>query len=162
MNCFRCRYFLISFSCLGVCSERPDPGGAERMNQPQITLYVRAGVMNTGYVLWMQESQALTSYNPPHHLNSHLLHTEGWRQDKKITIELFCEQEPSFVCVCECVCFYYYIPSTALCFSRHKPTNCISRYSSQTLGLVVYDQKPISAGSNEKKKKESGQSSGEI
>ena len=40
-----------------------------------------------------------------------------------------------------------------------KPTNCISRYSSPTLGLVVYDQKPISAGSNEKKK--SGQFSGE-
>lgn len=32
------------------------------------------------------------------------------------------------------------------------PTNCISRHSTPTLAFVVYDQKPISAGSNEKKK----------
>lgn len=61
--------------------------------------------------------------------------------------------------------FFFYFPSTALCFSRLKPTNCISRYSPPTLGLVAYEQKPISAGGNEKKekkkKKESGQFSGE-
>lgn len=91
---------MISFSCLGVFSERPDPGGAERMNQPQIMLYVRAGVMIAVYVLWMQESQALTSYNPPHHLNSHVLHTEGWRQDKKTNYWAILWARAILLCVC--------------------------------------------------------------
>lgn len=57
------------------------------------------------------------------------------------------------------LCLSFFFLLLQLCFSRHKPTNCISRYSSPMPGLVVYDQKPISSGSNEKKK--SGQSSRE-
>lgn len=58
-----------SFS-LSVFSESPDPANCWGMNCLQIILWVRAGVMNTIYVLWTQESQAMTLYNPPHHLSS--------------------------------------------------------------------------------------------
>lgn len=135
------------------------------MNQILMILQVRAGVRNTIYVLWMQESQALTLYNPPHHLNSQSAHRSlRWRlelkKDKTENLLSYFVSKSNSVFFFFSFCFIIFL-STALCFSRLKPTHCISRYSSPTLGLLVYDQKPISAGSNEKKKKESGQFSGE-
>lgn len=150
-----------SFS-LSVFLESPDPSNCWGMNCLQIILWVRAGVMNTIYVLWTQESQTMTLYNPPHHLSSQSVQ---WHPHRRLELKKDKTENllSYFVSMSHSVFFspiLYYFSSTALCVSQHKPTNCISRYSSQTLGLVVYDQKPISAGSNEKKKKW-GQSSRE-
>lgn len=100
-----------SFS-LSVFLESPDPSNCWGMNCLQIILWVRAGVMNTIYVLWTQESQAMTLYNPPHHLSSQSVqwHPQAWikeRQDRK-PIELFCEHEPFCLFFSNPLLFFFY------------------------------------------------------
>lgn len=140
---------------LHVCSDSPNPHSAEGWTNCCRCFRGRAGVRITIAVLWMQQKRALTLYRPRHHLHSQSAHRlRRWRLELtkrrvRKPVELFCEQDRFFFFSI----FFFYFPSTALCFSRLKPTNCISRYSPPTLGLVAYEQKPISAGGNEKKEK---------
>lgn len=118
--------------------------------------------MNAMYAVWMQESQAPTSYNPPPIISTRYLlanfHTGGDEKEKTQNLLRYfasgnlplCASFYFFFYFQKCLLFSFY---SSLFLSRQKLTNCISRYSSKTLGLWVYDQKPISVGGNERKKK---------
>lgn len=138
---------------------------------------------NRWYHRWGQESgapfcvfldagvtQSVTLYNPPHHLNSQSTHsfffsfcTYGFNWTQENLLSYFASKSPPlWVCV-----FLHFILLFSHLWLSVSPSTSQQTVSADTAAalrrsrLVVYDQKPISAGSNEKKKKESGQFSGE-
>lgn len=138
--------------------------GPEDEPAPDDTLGKMAGVRSTIYVLWMQESQAMTLYNPPLHLNSQSSYwLPHWslvlKTDKtENLLSYFTSKSYLFSFF---FFFFYIIFFWQLSVSPSTRQQTVSEDTTLQSSASVYTTRNQFQQAAEKKNKESGQFSGE-